>query len=74
MGKANLSAASLGNILEWLDFGLFIYLAPILAKQFFPINNIQTSYLEVLAVFAAGFVCRPLGSIFFPKTFYPPRH
>ncbi|MSP52723.1 MAG: MFS transporter [Gammaproteobacteria bacterium] len=65
MGKANLSAGSLGNILEWLDFGLFIYLAPVLAKQFFPTDNIQTSYLEVLAVFAAGFICRPLGSILF---------
>lgn len=65
MGKANLSAGSLGNILEWLDFGLFIYLAPVLAKQFFPSDNIQTSYLEVLAVFAAGFICRPLGSILF---------
>ena len=65
MLKSNLSAGSLGNILEWLDFGLFIYLAPILAKQFFPSHDIQTSYLEVLAVFAAGFICRPLGSILF---------
>jgi MHS family proline/betaine transporter-like MFS transporter len=65
MLKRNLSAGSIGNILEWLDFGLFIYLTPVLAKLFFPANNPQTAYLELLAVFAAGFICRPLGSILF---------
>lgn len=60
----DLSACSAGNILEWLDFGLFIYLAPILGQHFFASHG-QSATLEVLAVFAIGFICRPLGSILF---------
>lgn len=65
MSLRTLTAGSIGNILEWLDFGLFIYLAPILGQHFFPSHNPQTASIEVLAVFAIGFICRPLGSIFF---------
>lgn len=57
-------ACSLGNILEWFDFGLFIYLAPVIGVHFFPANNIHTSTLIVFVVFAVGFICRPLGGIF----------
>ncbi len=65
MKMRDLSASSLGNILEWFDFGLYIYLAPLLGRHFFPAANIQTTTFEALAVFAAGFICRPLGGIFF---------
>lgn len=60
----DLGACSAGNILEWLDFGLFIYLAPLLGQHFFASHG-QNVTLEVLAVFAIGFICRPLGSILF---------
>jgi len=65
MKISDLSTASLGNILEWFDFGLYIYLAPLLGRYFFPAANAQASTFEALAVFAAGFICRPLGGIFF---------
>ncbi len=65
MNKRDLIASSFGNILEWFDFGLFIYLAPIISRQFFPTNDSQTATMAVFGVFAAGFICRPLGGILF---------
>lgn len=65
MKKRDLLIASCGNILEWFDFGLFIYLAPIIGQQFFPTHNPHSATLAVFGVFAAGFICRPLGGILF---------
>jgi MHS family proline/betaine transporter-like MFS transporter len=56
-------ASSLGNIMEWYDFGLFIYLAPIFAHLFFPTEDKQVALLAVYSVFALGFISRPLGAI-----------
>lgn len=64
MRLKDLCACSAGNILEWLDFGLFIYLAPVLGQHFFAAHG-QTATLEALGVFAVGFICRPLGSVVF---------
>ncbi len=58
-------APSIGNILEWFDFGLFIYLAPILGRKFFPAQDQTTGTLSAFGLFAAGFICRPLGGILF---------
>ncbi len=65
MRKRDLLASSLGNVLEWYDFGLFLFLAPIIGENFFPTGNAATSTLSALVVFATGFVCRPLGGILF---------
>lgn len=56
-------ASSLGNIMEWYDFGLFIYLAPVFAHLFFPTEDKQVALLAVYSVFALGFFSRPLGAI-----------
>jgi MHS family proline/betaine transporter-like MFS transporter len=60
-----ITASSLGNILEWLDFGLFIFLAPIIGTEFFPIHNSTMAEIAAFGVFAAGFICRPLGGLLF---------
>lgn len=65
MKLKNLLASSLGNILEWFDFGFFIFMAPILGKQFFPVHDTNSATLAAFGVFAAGFICRPLGGILF---------
>lgn len=61
--KRKIVISSLGNVLEWFDFGLFIFMAPIIGAQFFPHESAATR--DALIVFAAGFLCRPLGGIFF---------
>lgn len=57
-------ACIIGNALEWYEFSLFAYLSPVIASLFFPDNNPATSLLATMLVFAAGFIVRPLGSIF----------
>lgn len=65
MNKKQILAISLGNTLEWLDFGLLIYMAPLIGAAFFPHHAGVNATLETLTVFAAGFICRPLGGILF---------
>lgn len=63
--KTAVTAGIIGNIMEWYDFALYGYMASILAKLFFPRDNQVASLLATYRVFAAGFVMRPLGSVFF---------
>lgn len=68
MNKLNfqlITAVSLGNFLEWYDFGLFSAFAPLLAKLFFPETDHRTALLQVFLIFAVGFLCRPIGALLF---------
>jgi MFS transporter, MHS family, proline/betaine transporter len=58
-------AGAVGNMLEWYDFGLFGFFAPLIARQFFPAEGQLTSLLETFGVFATGFLMRPLGGLLF---------
>lgn len=58
-----LTAAIVGNALEWYDFGVFATLAIIISKVFFPAAGENTALLLTLATFGVGFVTRPLGGI-----------
>lgn len=57
--------AILGNANEWYDFALYGYFSPIIAHLFFPTGNQGSSLLLTFAVFATGFVVRPLGAMLF---------
>jgi len=54
-------AGSVGNAVEWLDWALYATLAPLFASQFFPSSDPSTALLATLAVFAVGFLMRPIG-------------
>ncbi len=58
-------AGTIGNVMEWYDFALYGFFAPVLAQLFFPADNRLTSLIATFGVFAAGFVMRPLGGILF---------
>ncbi len=60
-------ASSVGTLIEWYDFYIYGTLAPYIAKQFFPADNITASYLAALGSFAAGFIVRPFGALFFGR-------
>src|SRR5436309_11846989 len=60
-----ISASSVGTIIEWYDFYLYATLAPFLAPIFFPSDNPTTSLLSAFAAYAAGFLVRPFGAVFF---------
>ena len=63
--KTVILAGVIGNIIEWYDFALFGYFAPIISTLFFPNDNEVLSLLEIYGVFAAGFVMRPMGAVVF---------
>lgn len=59
------SAAAMGNMMEWFDFGVYAYVAPVLGKVFFPSSSPGAQVVSTFATFAAAFVVRPLGGIVF---------
>ncbi|MET9292857.1 MFS transporter [Streptomyces sp. NPDC003077] len=63
--KRAVKAASLGNAMEWFDFGIYSYLAVTIGKVFFPGGDSTTSLLSSFATFAVAFLVRPLGGAFF---------
>ena len=54
-----------GNALEWFDWTIYTIFAPYFALQFFPSTDPAAALLAALAVFAAGFLTRPLGGFVF---------
>ncbi len=61
----DLVGPSVGTILEWYDFSVYIYLAPVIARLFFPSDDHIASLLATLGVFAVSYLARPLGAIAF---------
>ena len=60
-------ASSLGTVFEWYDFYLYGTLAGIIGAQFFtPLDPASRNIFALLA-FAAGFLVRPFGAIFFGR-------
>ena len=62
-----ISASSVGTLIEWYDFYIFGSLATIISEKFFPSTNPTTAFLATLATFAAGFIVRPFGALFFGR-------
>lgn len=63
--KKILLAAILGNIIEFYDFTLYGFFVPLIAQLFLPSSDARTAILSTLAIFAAGFLIRPLGGVIF---------
>ena len=63
--RRTLLAGMMGNVMEWYDFGLYGYFAPILARLFFPSEDSLSSLIATFGVFAAGFLMRPVGAAIF---------
>ncbi|QES06307.1 proline/glycine betaine transporter ProP [Streptomyces venezuelae] len=63
--KRAVKAASLGNAMEWFDFGIYAYLAVTLGHVFFPAGNDTVQLLSSFATFAVAFLVRPLGGMVF---------
>lgn len=54
-----------GNALEFYDFSLVGYFAPIIAKIFFHGMPTVIAILHAFAIYAVGFLARPFGGVFF---------
>ncbi len=56
-------AVGIGNFMEWFDFAIYGYFVAVIGAQFFPTGNPTTETLSSFAVFAVGFLARPLGAL-----------
>src|SRR5450432_2233580 len=62
-----ITASSVGTIIEWYDFYIFGSLASIIATKFFPQGDPGIAFLATLSTYAAGFLVRPFGALFFGR-------
>ncbi len=63
----SLRAASIGNALEWFDWTLYATFSVYLASNLFDKTDARSAMLATLAVFAVGFVARPVGGWLFGR-------
>lgn len=60
-----LGSAAIGQFVEWYDFVIYAYSAAVIAKLFFPNTDPLAALLSTFAVYAVGFLMRPLGGFVF---------
>src|SRR5271170_3926033 len=53
---------SAGNLVEWYDWFAYASFTIYFAKVFFPKGDQTTQWLQAAAVFAVGFLARPVGA------------
>jgi MHS family proline/betaine transporter-like MFS transporter len=56
-------AAGIGNVLEYYDFGIYGFVATVIARKFFPGTDATAALLATFAAFGVGFLARPVGGI-----------
>ncbi|MFM0670443.1 MFS transporter [Paraburkholderia sediminicola] len=59
--KKAIAAATLGTIVEFADWIIYATFASLFSRHFFPAHNEKISLLSAFAVFAVGFIMRPIG-------------
>ena len=60
-----IAAASIGNITEWYDFGVYAYFEPAIQKVFFSNLSESAGLIATFGLFAVAFLIRPIGGMVF---------
>src|SRR5262245_17010897 len=63
IGRRAAAAGYFGTLVEYYDFTVYAFLVVIIGPLFFPAESAAGSVLSTLAVFAVGYVARPIGGI-----------
>ncbi|MGZ4428068.1 MAG: MFS transporter [Nocardioidaceae bacterium] len=63
--KRAISAAAIGNLTEWYDFGVYAYFEPTIKQVFFSNLPDTLGTIATFALFAVAFLVRPFGGMFF---------
>ncbi|GAA4721409.1 MFS transporter [Sphingomonas lutea] len=58
----NIIGGSAGNLVEWFDWYVYSAFALYFASSFFPEGDATAQLLQTAAIFAIGFVVRPIGA------------
>ena len=59
------TSVTIGGLLEWYEFFLYPYLAPVISQNFFQNESNFFNLINAMLIFAIGFISRPLGALFF---------
>lgn len=59
------TAACVGNFIEYYDFVVYGYFAAVIARLFFPSDSETLSLLLTFAAFAVSYAARPIGALVF---------
>ncbi|MEU7812018.1 MFS transporter [Pseudonocardia sp. NPDC049154] len=62
-----LVAGSIGNLVEWYEYALYGYMAPVIAGLFFPTGDGVAGLLATFSLFALAFFLRPVGAAVFGR-------
>lgn len=65
--RRSMFASTIGNVLEWYEWSAYAVFAPFIAAAMFDSKDPVSALLSTLAVFAVGFLMRPLGGIVFGR-------
>ena len=66
MTRQSIKGASIGNFMEWYDFGVYGYIATTIAQVFYPGDSVSAVHLiATFSTLAAAFVVRPIGGFIF---------
>lgn len=65
--RKSLLASTVGNVMEWYEWSAYAVFAPFIAAAMFNPADPVSALLSTLAVFAVGFLMRPLGGIVFGR-------
>ncbi|PHB17378.1 alpha-ketoglutarate transporter [Bacillus pseudomycoides] len=68
----NIFKGSVGNLIEWYDWYVYSAFAVYFSAEFFPKGDSTSQLLNTAAIFAVGFLMRPLGSLLMGR--YADRH
>ena len=61
--RRTLIGGAIGHFIEWYDWTIYGFLAGVFASQMFPAKDLAASLVASFAVFAIGFIGRPLGAL-----------
>lgn len=65
--RKSLYSSTAGNVLEWYEWSAYAAFAPFIAGAMFDKSDPLSALLSTLAVFAVGFLMRPLGGVVFGR-------
>ncbi|AWR93584.1 MFS transporter [Acidianus brierleyi] len=65
MKKITIAGSMIGTIIEWYDIFIFSSGSVYIGEELFPSSNKAVAVLDVLLVFALGFLTRPIGAFLF---------
>ena len=63
--KKSFALITLGAILEYYDFAIFIYFAKSIGESLIPVHDSIANIIATFGIFAIGALLRPLGGVIF---------